>query len=312
MSRTSRPCVRVTASLDTAADAGCEKAPHSNGDDGGCRGPYVEASPCGAAVRAPSLEQCLQAGCPARLIDNPQHAPAALQERYALLRDDGDLGPRLMHMALAMVCAVVPTSPRPLSVARQIFQDLQQQQQCLHQERDSYSREVAERAGAVVSPAAAAAHRECARFFPCVEVLLDHPQPAFTVQIFDKATGRVCARFPVPCEADTKAATPASRPQELQVQLHPSFSHARRGMADVALSVLEKMKAMTMLAEARRPQQRRGAPFDTSHACAVRFHDSRDGLLTESLGGDAAVAGKAVSGGSDSGKHISGRTPLFR
>ncbi|KAG5467907.1 hypothetical protein LSCM4_00993 [Leishmania orientalis] len=285
MSWTSRPCVRVTAALDTAAHAGCEKAPHSNGEDGGCRGPYVEVSPCGAAVRAPSLEQCLQAGCPARLIYNPQHAPAALQERYALLRGDGGLGPGLMHMALAMVCAVVPTSPRPLSVVRQIFQDLQQQQQqqYLHQERDIYSREVAERAGAVVSPAAATAHRGCVRFFPCVEVLLDHPQLAFTVQILDKATGHVCARFPVPCEADTKTATSAGRPQELQVQLHPSFSHARRGMADVALSVLEKMKAMAILAEARRPQQRRDAPFDTSHACAVRFHDARDGLLTESL-----------------------------
>ncbi|CAG9582141.1 hypothetical protein LMJF_34_2640 [Leishmania major strain Friedlin] len=273
--------LHATAPLDVVAHAECRNPSRLRCKDSRCDGPYVEASPCGTAIRAPSPEQCLQAGCPAWLLYKPQHAPATLHEKYMLSHCVDDCGPWLMHMALALVCAVVPSTSQPLSVVRQIFSD-HQRQQCSLWQQERYSEKAIEAAdGLDIAPAAA--HAACASFFPCVEVLLDHPQLAFAVQVTERSTGCVCARFPVPSEAGARTAAPSNRLQELQVQLHPSFSHAQRGRADAALSVLEKTHRITVLAEVPRPQHKRDAPFDISHVCAVRFHDARDGVLTESL-----------------------------
>ncbi|GET92329.1 hypothetical protein, unknown function [Leishmania tarentolae] len=279
---TSQRHFHMTSPVDTVSDDGCGNRPRLHGEGSRCHGPYVEVSPCGTAIRAPSSEQCLQAGCPSWLIYNPQYAPTTLYEKYALLHADHDSGPGLMHAALALVCAVVPSTLQPLSVVRQIFSNHQQQQCSIHQREQRYLGETIEAADEPDS-APAAARRVCASLFPCLEALLDHPQLAFAVQVIDKSTGSVCVRFPAPNATGGMAADLSTRLQEFRVHLHPSFSHAQRGRADVALSLLEKVRHMSVPAAVPKPQHRHVVPFDISHVWTVRFHDARDGVLTDSL-----------------------------
>ena len=198
--------------------------------------PLLEMTEDGCAVRTPSIELCLQRGCPARLLYGGQrHASVSLRDRYSLSQNT-NYGPELMHLATSLLAATVPTTPTSLPDLRELFSE---------QIKDVWQ-QVSSTSSAPFkgkNKDSATHFERGVSFFSCVEVLLDHPDLAFALRIRDTARGVVRAGLPSPPrEHDTHASRDSDN--LLLVQLHPAFAHERRGGADVALRALLRVRAV--------------------------------------------------------------------
>lgn len=203
--------------------------------------PFVEVSPCGSAVRAPTRDACLQAGCPAHLLYATQHVAtrSATAARYSLLRcSDGS--PGAMNEALALLCAVAPSAaPRSLTEVRERFR--------CH----------------AASPEMGASTSVRLRL-PCAEALLDHPDLAFAVEVTDRVSGQHCIGLPHTAKSEGICGP--------FVQLGRSLSHPHRGRADAAFAATAAAAAAVASPLTCIPAARDGG---SAHAFSVRFHDAR-------------------------------------
>ncbi|KPI87081.1 hypothetical protein ABL78_3843 [Leptomonas seymouri] len=202
--------------------------------------PRLEVTVDGCAVRLPSKERCLQCGCPARLLYSSQRSTQVLPfERYSLVRSV-IYGAQLMHYATSLLATTVTTTAASLDDVRHLFK----MQQC----KANYDEQQQQPEFTVGTVGESKAHNSrlpaaCAAFFPCVEVLLDHPDLAFALEIRDAARGLDCAGLP-PLPPRQGLPPHYGSDDALQIQLHPAFSHELRGVADVALSTERRTKRL--------------------------------------------------------------------
>ncbi|KPA82336.1 hypothetical protein ABB37_03426 [Leptomonas pyrrhocoris] len=196
--------------------------------------PCLEVTADGRAVRVPSKEVCLQFGCPARLIFSTQPGTCAMpRERYSLVQNVR-YGPQLMHYASWLLATTVPTAAANLSDIRRVF-DVQRCRKEGDEQPEASTAEAVVQQSSDISPPFSV----CRTFFPCMEVLLDHPDLAFALQIHDPARDLVCAGLPPPSPRPG-VRRHDSTDNSLHVQLHPAFAHELRGAADVVLNVLRQ------------------------------------------------------------------------
>lgn len=230
--------------------------------------PFLEVTADGCAVRAPAREACLQAGCPPRLIYNTSPTRhSALRSRHALM-NNARFGAELMHAATALLAMTVPSTSCGLEDVRRLF-SLQQSNSAVREQ---------------LAAASSSARPTCAAFFPCVEVLLEHPDLSFAVQIRERASGFARATLPNPME-EARGAPQHSIKDTLQIRLHPSFAHALRGSADVVLTTLQHQRRRRGFLDFGSGKEARGGTSATS--CRVHVHYVRDAA-------DVVPAGFAV------------------